>query len=128
MSILIVDDDQAVRNTISIILKQNGYTVLEPVDGTDAPRQAKNKRTRLTIVDLFMPNMDGLETIRELRRIAPDLPILAISGSVVMADVPTPDLLKAALAFGAFSTLSKPFRTLELLKAVQSVIAMSSSS
>jgi CheY-like chemotaxis protein len=82
----------------------------------------------LIIVDLFMPNMDGLETIRELRRIAPDLPILAISGSVVMADVPTPDLLKAALAFEAFSTLSKPFRSPELLKAVQSVIAMSSSS
>jgi CheY-like chemotaxis protein len=127
MSILVVDDDHVVRTTISIILKQNGYTVLEAVDGKDAVRQAKNKTTLLMIVDLFMPNMDGLETIREVRRLAPSLPILAISGSTALTGVPMPDLLRAAVAFGAVSTLPKPFRASELLSAVRSVISMSSS-
>jgi CheY-like chemotaxis protein len=125
MSILVVDDDRAVRKTISIILRQSGYTVLEAVDGKDALRQAVTDKHILIIVDLFMPSMDGLETIRELRRLAPGVPVLAISGSREWAGVPMPDLLKAAAAFGAVSTLSKPFRAEELLNAVRSVISMS---
>lgn len=125
ISVLVVDDDPEVRTTISIILEQNGYLVLEAVDGKDALRQARDKTVSLIIIDLFMPNMDGLETIRELRRCAPDLPILAISGSVAWG-VPMPDLLKAAVAFGAVSALSKPFRASELLNAVRLIISVPS--
>ena len=128
MSILVVDDDPEVRTTISIILEQNGYLVLEAVDGKDALRQARDKTVSLIIIDLFMPNMDGLETIRELRRLPRNLPILAISGSSAQVGVPMPDLPKAAVAFGAVSTLPKPFKASELLNAVRSVISKSSSS
>jgi CheY-like chemotaxis protein len=73
----------------------------------------------LLIVDVFMPGMDGLETIRLVHRQRPELPILVISGNAFPTDSnPTPDFLNMATKLGAITSLRKPFRPAELLTAV----------
>jgi CheY-like chemotaxis protein len=76
------------------------------IDSCDYQACATRRSTAMT-VDLFMPRMDGLETIMALHRLAPETPVLAVSGSADWAGAPLPDLLTAAIAFGATTCLKK---------------------
>jgi CheY-like chemotaxis protein len=73
----------------------------------------------LAIVDIFMPGMNGLETIKVFRESAPTLPVIAISGYVFRdASEPAPDFLRMAVDLGAAACLRKPFTGTQLLEAV----------
>ncbi len=122
-TILTIDDDESVRSTIRIILGHHNIDAVSASDGEEALAKLALATFDLIIVDLFMPRMDGLETIMALHRLAPATPILAISGSIDWAGAPLPDLLKAALAFGAASCLKKPFRPDDLMAAVGQLMA-----
>jgi len=115
--VLVIDDDDAVRTAIKLLLETDGYEVLAASNGHDGMKTAQSTEVDLVIVDIFMPGMDGIETIRTLRTYRPHVPIIAISGAMAGKDKEnSPDFLSVATKFGAVTSLPKPFRPRELLE------------
>lgn len=114
--ILIIDDDSQMRRLLIRILKSAGHHVREASDGAAGLKAFREERPVLVITDIFMPEKEGIETIRSLRQQAPDLPILAISGSGLK------DYLNFAMQLGATAALSKPFSADQLLATVAQLV------
>ena len=106
-TVLIADDDPTLRAIGAELLSGEGYRVLEAEDGNEALRAVEAEAVDLIVLDMLMPNKDGIETIIELKRRRSSVRILAISSGGSM-DVDS--LLKPALAFGADRVMSKPLR------------------
>lgn len=102
-NILIVDDEEPVRQTWREFLEQEGYAVRELADGRHVVETCRNTPMDLVLIDLIMPDKEGIETIIELRRSFPKLPIIAASGGGNVT------CLNTAAALGASATFSKPF-------------------
>ena len=120
-SILVIDDDEIIRELLRAILEREGYLVFEAPDGGEGLKQFTETPTDLVITDLIMPGKEGIETIRDLRRKFQDVKIIAVSGGGRIG----PDCyLKMAKGVGALRTLSKPFDRKVLLKAVEEIIEM----
>jgi CheY-like chemotaxis protein len=118
-NILIVDDDPAVQAAIRIVLQRAGHAVVVASDGHRGLAIFEAGDFDLLILDIFMPGMDGLETMRLIHQRQPLIPILVISGRPISPDSSTsPDFLKMATKLGAISSLQKPFRSVDLLAAV----------
>jgi CheY-like chemotaxis protein len=107
-NILVVDDDPTVRMIASEILTAAGHEVSEAGDGDEALTQVAGTPFDLVILDMLMPNKDGLETIAELRGRRPRMRILAISSGGRMD---AGQLLRMALVFGADETMVKPLHS-----------------
>lgn len=117
--ILVIDDELSVRLTIETILKCHGHKVLLEASAQTA-LATELFSFDVIIVDIFMPDMSGFEFIKALKQVAPDVPIIAISGhSFRDSRSAVPDFLRMSLALGADACLQKPFRSLELVKAVE---------
>jgi CheY-like chemotaxis protein len=118
-SILVIDDDRAVLSTIKIVLERAAHAV-EAVDNSQAGlRLLDAQRFDLLVVDIFMPGMDGFETMRLVHQSRPEMPVIVISGQQFdSASEREPDFLYMAMKLGAVSSLQKPFRPNELLAAV----------
>jgi CheY-like chemotaxis protein len=110
--ILVIEDDVAVRLTIKAILKRRGHNVVLAECGRRGLAVMELFSFDTIIVDIFMPGMNGMATIKAVSDIAPHVPVIAISGSL-------PNLLDAAAAFGADVVLRKPFNSWELIEAVE---------
>jgi len=115
--ILVIDDDEAVRSVLTILLGQKNHRVVTAQDGRRGLKALEGDHFDLLIVDLFMPEMDGLETMRLVRKHKPDLPIIVISGSG--GRVSMPDFLTMATKLGAVESIPKPFRPNELFEIVE---------
>jgi len=114
-TILAIDDDPEVRAMLDDLLTEAGYQVVTAADGKEAVAHFRDRPTEVVVTDILMPEQDGLETIQELHRIAPQVPVIAISGG---GHLPGSLYLKTAALFGAFRTLEKPFPRRALLDAV----------
>ncbi|HTT61839.1 MAG TPA: response regulator transcription factor [Bryobacteraceae bacterium] len=110
--VLIVDDDQHVRGSFREILEEAGYFVTEASNGREALRAAADWFFEVLIVDLSMPDADGLEAIRSIRSELPGAKILAISGFMEGA------MLSVAAKMGATATLNKSVAREQLLSKV----------
>lgn len=117
--ILIIDDEEQVRLYLRRILTAESYEVVEAPDGKVGLRLYRQEPADLIIIDIFMPEKEGLETIMELRRDYPDVKVIAISGGGRTGSL---DFLHMAKKFGALRTLEKPFTRQEMLDAVQEVL------
>ncbi len=117
--ILLADDDTRVREAVAMILEDAGHEVLQALDGDHALKTFRAKPVDLVVCDLFMPGKDGLETIQELRKLAPGVKIIAMSGSGFNGAV---DMLRTALHLGAIEVLGKPMRRKDLLAAVDRLL------
>jgi CheY-like chemotaxis protein len=117
--ILVIDDDPAMRRVTSRALEAAGHVVAGHANGRGAVREIEKDPPDLLITDIFMPEMEGLETIREARARQPALPIIAMSGFTFDAE----DYLDIAEKFGAIATLRKPFRPAELIDLVDQLLA-----
>jgi len=113
-TIFVIDDDPAMRRLLARILTGAGHRVREAADGAQGLAAFAAAPADLVICDIVMPDREGIETIRELRAAAPQLPILAISGSGGPGSV----YLRSAVSLGASAALAKPFRAQELLAAI----------
>lgn len=117
--ILIVDDDHETRVVLEEILCRAGYSVSIALGGSDAVRCWRTERIDLAVIDIWMPEKDGLETIMEIRRITPNAKIIAMSGVKTAAPM---DPLALAARVGARQTLRKPFLGEELLHAISDLL------
>ena len=108
MHILVVDDDQAVRDSLARSLHYAGYEVSTAVDGVDALAQLSSMRPDAVVMDVMMPRLDGLETTRSLRASGNDVPILVLTARDAVGD--RVDGLDA----GADDYMVKPFSFEEL--------------
>ncbi len=117
--ILVIDDDDQVREMLRQTLEREGYEVVEAEDGNAGIKAYRRQPTDLIITDLIMPNKEGMETIMELRRDFPGVKIIAISGGGRMG----PEFyLPAAKSLGAQKTMTKPVDRKELLEAIQGLL------
>lgn len=122
-NILVVDDDPAVRMTIQLLLERAGHSVVVADDGRKGLAAFKAGDFDLLFLDVFMPGMDGLETMRLMLQQRPAIPIIVISGRPIVSDaMGEPDFLSMATKLGAIRTLPKPFRPAELEAAVSSCL------
>jgi CheY-like chemotaxis protein len=123
-NILIVDDDSAVQATIRILLERAGHSVVAAGDGRKGLAIFEAGDFDLLFLDIFMPGMDGLETMRLIHQQRPLTPIIVISGRPIASDPGTgPDYLAMATKLGAVTSLQKPFKPAALLAAVENCLA-----
>ncbi len=118
--ILIIDDDEQLREMLRRMLEYAGYDVLEACDGDEAMKALRHHEVDVVITDILMPNREGLETIMELRRGRPQLPIIAMSGGGWGG---SSSYLTTANKLGAARTLAKPFTRQQILDAVAEVLS-----
>src|SRR5258708_2474747 len=116
--ILIIDDDPDVRDVMKAALSAAGHQVREAENGVEGLSQVRKHPPALVVTDIVMPDKEGLEIIRELRRQVPNVAILAVSGAVRGAFN-----LHLASQFGADAVLAKPFGFDDLVGAVADILA-----
>ena len=121
-NILLVDDDAPLVKVQSELLRRAGHTVSVAGNGKEAMDLVADNDFDLVITDLIMPEKEGIETILELRRKAPKIKIVAMSGGGAWAD--TRDSLAMARQLGASLTLAKPFSGEELIAAVAQALSL----
>jgi DNA-binding NtrC family response regulator len=102
VSILIVDDETGMRETLYDILEDMGYHTAIAVDGHEAIQKVKDNAFDVILMDVKMPGMDGVETFKQIKGIQPDAAV------VMMTAYAVEDLIKDALFEGAYGVLYKP--------------------
>ena len=117
--ILIVDDEHPVRFALSEVLKKNDFATIEAGSGTDAIRIIKEDDVDLVLLDLAMPEMDGIETLQELKRIKPNVPVIIVTGRGDIAAA------VRATKLGAYDFLSKPPQVDRLIFTIQRALERS---
>ena len=118
--ILIVEDDQQMREMLKQYLESEEYEVIDSHDGSEAVKILRETNVDLIITDIIMPEIDGVGLIRNLRREYPNLNIIAISGGSRHIDPQNP--LKIVEKLGVTHTFTKPFKLTELLGAVRELV------
>ena len=118
--ILVVDDEDSLRRLLKAVLERAGHEVTTAGDGFEAVRLVDAEPFDLVVTDLIMPEMEGIATIQQLRRLAPDTKIIAMSGGGRGSAGDYLDLVKQ---LGAAMTLLKPFTPEGLLDAVAQTLA-----
>lgn len=130
--VLIIDDDGPLRATVARVLRTAGHETLEAEDGEAGVAVVRDTPLDLVITDVMMPRKDGLQAIREIRQLRPDVPIIAVSGSDgawaraqifgwTSSSGPYPPLARARME-GVDRTLGKPFDIPDLFAAIREVL------
>jgi len=114
-SVLIVDDEFGVRESLKIILKAY-YEIYTAADGEEALSIIRERKIHLITLDLNMPKLSGIETLREIRKINPEVPVIIITGYGTERDQ------KEALLHGAKAFISKPFNISTIISAIDGVL------
>lgn len=118
-TILVVDDDDLFRAMLCETLKAAGYEVLEAENGKAAMKVVLGSSLDLVITDLIMPEQEGIETIREIKRITPEMKIIAVSGGMRGGSM---DFLQIAEYMGATRVFKKPIDRKAFLSAVSELV------
>ncbi len=116
--IMTADDSASMRQMVSFTLKQAGYEVVEAEDGVDALNKLKGASVNMLLTDLNMPNMDGLELIREVR----SLPNFKFMPIIMLTTESETSKKQAGKAAGATGWIVKPFKPEQLAAVVKKVL------
>ena len=123
-TVMIVDDEELIRNMIRKSLIRTGYKVIEAVNGKEAMELVANEKIDLVIADLVMPEKGGLELIMELNNNYPNIKKIAISGKIPVDNESISGLTDE---FGVEAVYSKPFEIFDLLKVIKSIVPITDS-
>ena len=115
-SVLIIDDEEALRKVLAESLTADGYDVDFAIDGAEGLDKLSQNQYDVTLVDLRMPKVEGMEVLTTVRKSSPRMPVIVISGLAHERD------FQAAQKAGAFACIKKPFNVIELLDTVQRAI------
>ena len=113
LTVLVTDDDEDIRDGIEIYLKNEGYHVLKAADGVEAIQLLEENEVHLMILDIMMPNMDGITATFKIRA-ERNIPIIMLSAKAEQTDK------IHGLSVGADDYITKPFHPLELMARVKS--------
>ena len=111
--ILIVDDEASIRNSLAGVLSDEGYSCVLASDGADALSQLQTLRPSLVILDIWMPGMDGIETLRRMKAAHPNTPVIMMSGHATISTA-----IKAT-KIGASDFIEKPLELDVVLNAIR---------
>jgi len=114
--VLIIEDNEDLRDTLIVLLEDQGYNVISANDGESGARVFDEARPDLVLTDVIMPNSDGVEAIRRMRAIDPAARIIAMSGGSLSGN---DYQLRMAKEAGAMDALAKPFEVEDLLGVVE---------
>lgn len=120
--ILLIDDDDLVRDILRLMLENRGHTIIEARDGAEGLDLFRPAAPDLVITDLVMPRTGGLEVVQRLRELRPDLKIIAMSGG---GRPGSGACLRAAQAAGASAVLTKPFMCADLEVMIRALLPAS---
>lgn len=110
--VLVIDDQPGIRRLLTEVLSEEGYSVIEAANGYDGLQKARDYQPALILMDMKMPGMDGIETLRELKR-------LGIGDKVVMMTAYGElDLVNEAKEIGAADYITKPFDIVALCQMI----------
>lgn len=116
--VLVVDDDENVRDMLEDFLTSRGYEVRTASDGATGLRRITEAAPDVVLLDVELPGLNGLIALPSVRAVAPDTPVVMITGST------EPGLAKHALAFGAFDYMSKPVDLARLAVTLENAVAV----
>ena len=102
-TILVIDDEQGVRDLFAKVLSRQDYNVLTAASGADGIQVAREQKVNLILLDIKMPGMDGLETLRRLKKVTPETAVIIITGFGTL------QTSRKALKLGAVDYITKPF-------------------
>ena len=117
--ILIIDDDETICTLFKDTLEEEGHVTETATESSRGLELAQDKDYDLVFLDLKMPRTDGAELFRQIKAVKPELPVTIITG------YPESDLMSKALDYGPFSVMKKPFRSSDIISAVESYIHFS---
>lgn len=116
ISILIVDDSDVTRGTLRVILRNEDYNVIgEATDGDDAYEMAVKLKPDILLLDMLMPKVSGLEALRSIKLVMPDILIMMVTGNT------DPATVSEAVQAGISGFVTKPFSAKKVLNAVATV-------
>ncbi|MHB9028855.1 MAG: response regulator [Candidatus Latescibacterota bacterium] len=116
MRVLVVDDDALVLTSLDAMLRSNGYVTSTAGSGAKAIEMLKREPHDLVLMDVIMRGMDGIDTLREIKRFLPDISVIFISG------YPEPDCILEALSAGAADFIVKPCEEEEIIARIEEVL------
>lgn len=117
IQVLIIEDDQSVADALKIILEDDGYETVVAINAHQGLEQARLRRFDLTITDVQLPDMSGLDVLTVLRKKDAERPVIIITAHS------TTEVVAQAMARGAFQVLPKPFLPSEILDLARKAIA-----
>ena len=120
-TILLVEDEELLRAGVQEVLEIQGYTVITAPDGEQALACLGAQTIDLIITDLVMPKMDGVDFVKQLRKIKPDLPVIVVSGST--RNIMQRYGIDSIQVPGANASLPKPFKSVDLIEQVRQLLA-----
>ena len=124
--VLVIDDEEDVRRVVEVMLRNACHAAVLAVNGNHALRKFRRQRFDLVICDVFMPDKEGVETLKELRQLDPAVPIIMMSGvapSTYLWGATHRDYLAMVREFGATRTIEKPFKYSQLARLVRECLA-----
>lgn len=116
LTVLVVEDEPSVRAMMRLIIERAGYALLCAGNGADAIEITAQAHPDLILLDLYMPGMDGIETLRRIRRFDTDVPVVILTG------YPCPETIRDAVGLGVTEYLSKPFENRELVAIIHASV------
>ncbi|MFC1747289.1 response regulator [Pseudomonadota bacterium] len=119
-NILVVDDEEPIRSLVRKILTKDGHDVMEAENGQIACDMFSSADIDLIVTDLVMPEKNGIEMIMEIKRLNPNVKVIAISGGIGFSG--QIDLLSVASLLGAKHIIKKPFGVEDIRNAVNDML------
>ena len=117
--IIVIDDQEPIRRIVRRALENDGHQVFEASDGEAGMALLEREPADVVITDIFMPGMDGIQTLREIRKRFPAIKVIAMSGGDSTGMM---DLRRDAELLGAVESLQKPFNARDIVDLVQTVL------
>jgi|WetSurMetagenome_2_1015567.scaffolds.fasta_scaffold142838_1 CheY-like chemotaxis protein len=116
--VLVIEDEESIREYMCFILGNNGFKVVEAKNGAEGMDQFSKDGFDLVVTDMVMPGHDGNETMQAIRKIDPNVVVVAISGAMSYRE-----LLTGAGKSGADAVVQKPFTEIEFLKTIHRAVS-----